>query len=43
MGAVTSPLLFFHDCEKCHYGGLSRDARESRVYVVEGGFPHISV
>ena len=45
MGAVTFPL-FCCCCqayEKRQFGGLSGDARESRIEVVEGGFPRISV
>ena len=39
MGAVTFPLLCFHSCKKCQFGG---DAIESQVEVVEARFPHIS-
>ena len=42
MGAVTFPLFCCHACEKWQFGGLSGDARESRVFVVEEGFPRIS-
>ena len=42
MGAVTFHLLCCHACQKWQFGGLSGDARESRVEVVEEGFPHIS-
>ena len=42
MGAVTFPLLCCHARKKWQLGGLSGDARESRVEVVEGGFPRIS-
>ena len=33
------PLFCCHACEKWQFGGLSGDARESRVEVVEGEFP----
>ena len=46
MGAVTFPLFCLlhccRACEKWQFGGLSGDARESRVEVIEGGFPRIS-
>ena len=42
MGAVTLFLFCCQDCKKCQSVGLSGDARESRVEVVEGGFPRIS-
>ena len=42
MDAVTFPLFCCNACEKWKFGGLSGDARESRVEVVEGGFPRIS-
>ena len=42
MGTVTFPFFCCHVCEKWKFGGLSGDARESRVEVVEGGFPCIS-
>ena len=42
MGAVTLPLFCYHDCKKWKLIGLNGDAREGRVYVVEGGFPRIS-
>ena len=38
----TFPLFCCHACKKWQYRGLSRDLRESRVEVVEGGLPHIS-
>ena len=41
--AAPFPLLFYCDCENFQFGGLNKDARESRVEVVEGGFPCISV
>ena len=42
MGDVTLPLLCCHACKKWQFGGLSRNAIESRVKVVERGFPLIS-
>ena len=42
MAAVTFPLFCCHACENWQLGGLSGDARESRVKVVERGFPPIS-
>ena len=41
-GLSTSfPLFCCHACKKWQFGGLSGDARESRVEVVEGGLPRI--
>ena len=42
MGDAPFPLLCCQDHEKWQFGGLSGDARESRVEVVEGEFPRIS-
>ena len=42
MGAVAFTLFCCRACEKWQFGGLSGDVRESRVEVVEGGFPRIS-
>ena len=42
MDDVTFPLFCCHAFENFQFGGLSGDARESQIEVVEEGFPHIS-
>ena len=41
-GLCDFPFVLFSYLQKWKFGGLSGDARESRVEVVEGGFPCIS-
>ena len=40
-GRCDFPLVMLSCLQKCQFGGSIGDARESRVEVVEGGFPRI--